>query len=64
LFLAVGVMTAKLTIDANRLRQLALTDDLTGLHNLRSFEAQLATMIRGARETTFLSLCSLLTWTA
>jgi diguanylate cyclase (GGDEF)-like protein len=51
LFLAVGVITAKLTVDANRLRQLAMTDDLTGLHNLRSFEARLTTMVRAARET-------------
>jgi len=50
LFLAVGVMTAKLTLDAHRLRQLAMTDDLTGLHNLRSFEARLATMAHAARE--------------
>ena len=41
LFLAVGLITAKLTRDAERLRELAMTDDLTGLHNLRSFEAQL-----------------------
>jgi len=38
LFLAVGIVTAKLTINAQRMRQLAMTDDLTGLHNLRSFE--------------------------
>ena len=51
LFLAVGMITAKLTRDANHLRRLALTDDLTGLHNLRSFEASLATMVRAARHT-------------
>ena len=45
LFLAVGLITAKLTLDANRLRRLATTDDLTGLHNLRSFEARLATLV-------------------
>jgi diguanylate cyclase (GGDEF)-like protein len=50
LFLAVGMVTAKLVDDRNRLRQLALTDDLTGLHNLRSFEAHLATMVRASRE--------------
>ena len=50
LFVAVGVMTAKLTRDADRLRRLALTDDLTGLHNLRSFETQLTTMTRVSRE--------------
>lgn len=51
LFLAVGLITAKLTLDAQRMRQLAMTDDLTGLHNLRSFEAQLVTMIRRSRES-------------
>src|SRR3979409_508197 len=35
LFIAVGVITAKLTHDAERLHALAMTDDLTGLHNLR-----------------------------
>jgi diguanylate cyclase (GGDEF)-like protein len=55
LFLAVGTITAKLTVDADRLRQLAMTDDLTGLHNLRSFEARLVTMVRASRE----SLCPL-----
>jgi diguanylate cyclase (GGDEF)-like protein len=48
-FLAVGTVTAKLTDDGNRHRQLALTDDLTGLHNLRSFEAHLAAMVRASR---------------
>ena len=51
LFIAVGVTTAKLTHDARRLRVLAMTDDLTGLHNLRSFEARLRTIIRASRET-------------
>src|SRR4029077_15079627 len=37
LFVAVAVVTAKLSDDARRLEQLAATDDLTGLHNLRSF---------------------------
>jgi diguanylate cyclase (GGDEF)-like protein len=50
LFLAVGVVTAKLTLKANHLCRLAMTDDLTGLHNLRSFEARLATMVRASRE--------------
>jgi diguanylate cyclase (GGDEF)-like protein len=51
LFIAVGVVTAQLTHDRERLRQLSLTDDLTGLHNLRSFEACLSEMIRTSRET-------------
>jgi diguanylate cyclase (GGDEF)-like protein len=51
LFLAVGIITAKLTRNAQRMRQLAVTDDLTGLHNLRSFEAQLVAMVRISRET-------------
>ena len=50
LFAAVGLITAKLEADAQRLRWLASTDDLTGLHNLRSFEARLAALIAGARE--------------
>jgi diguanylate cyclase len=51
LFLAVGLITAKLTLNTQRMRQLAMTDDLTGLHNLRSFEAQLVTMVRSSRES-------------
>ena len=50
LFLTVGVVTAKLTHDGDRLRQLALTDDLTGLHNLRSFETHLVRMVRASRQ--------------
>jgi diguanylate cyclase (GGDEF)-like protein len=49
LFVTVGVVTAKLALDADRLRQLALTDDLTGLHNLRSFEGHLATIVHASR---------------
>src|SRR5262245_56887004 len=51
LFLAVGFVTAKLTSDARRLKRLALTDDLTGLSNLRAFEARLTPMIHLARQT-------------
>jgi len=49
LFLLVGVGTAKLVSDAQRLRRLAMTDDLTGLHNLRSFESQLARLVSATR---------------
>jgi len=45
LFIAVGFVSAKLADDARRLRHLAVTDDLTGLHNLRSFEARLRTLL-------------------
>jgi diguanylate cyclase (GGDEF)-like protein len=51
LFFAVGAVAARLTDDAERLRRLAMTDDLTGLHNLRSFEIRLAAMVRSARES-------------
>jgi diguanylate cyclase (GGDEF)-like protein len=51
LFVAVGTVTAKLTVDAQRMRRLAMTDDLTGLHNLRSFESRLAEIIRTSRES-------------
>jgi diguanylate cyclase (GGDEF)-like protein len=50
LFLAVGAVTATLTRDARRMRLLASTDDLTGLHNLRSFEARLAAMVPASRD--------------
>ena len=48
-FVAVAIVAARLADDARRLRQLAMTDDLTGLHNLRSFELELRTMMRRAR---------------
>ena len=49
MFVAAGIIAAKLADDARRLHLLAMTDDLTGLHNLRSFEAELAPMLRDAR---------------
>ena len=56
-FIAVGVTSARLAEDGRRLHALAMTDDLTGLHNLRSFEAQLASMVRAARrERSWLTL--------
>lgn len=50
-FLAAGMLSARLADDARRLRRVALTDDLTGLHNLRSFEERLRIMVRDARES-------------
>jgi diguanylate cyclase (GGDEF)-like protein len=49
LFFTVGVIAARLSDDAKRMRLLASTDDLTGLHNLRSFETRLAALVRRAR---------------
>jgi diguanylate cyclase (GGDEF)-like protein len=50
LFFAVGLITAKMAGDARRMQQLAMTDDLTGLHNLRSFEARLEALITVGRQ--------------
>jgi diguanylate cyclase (GGDEF)-like protein len=49
LFLAVAIVAGKLTSDSRRLHLLATTDDLTGLHNLRSFESRLVRMVSDAR---------------
>ena len=49
LFFTVGIIAARLADDANRMRLLAITDDLTGLYNLRSFEKQLANFVTQAR---------------
>ncbi len=51
LFMAVGIVTARLADDARRLHHLATTDDLTGLHNLRSFEAHLIALVQACRVT-------------
>ena len=48
-FLGVGLAAARLAAHARQLRHLASTDDLTGLHNLRSFEAGLKGMVHAAR---------------
>lgn len=50
-FIAVGAIAAKLAGDTRHLHRLAMTDDLTGLHNLRSFEARLRHMVSAARTT-------------
>ena len=50
LFIGVGLVTAKFVRDARHLHQLATTDDLTGLHNLRSFESRLVALVRSAHE--------------
>jgi len=49
LFLAIGIVTAKLADDARRLRHMSETDDLTGLFNLRGFERRLADAMALAR---------------
>ena len=49
LFMTVAILAAKMTSDTRRLHALATTDDLTGLHNLRSFEARLISMAADAR---------------
>lgn len=46
LFVAVGLIASKLSNDRRRLHRLAVSDDLTGLHNLRSFEAHLRRLMR------------------
>ena len=50
-FVGVGLAAARLANDARKLHRLAMTDDLTGLHNLRSFELALQRMTRAARTT-------------
>ena len=51
LFVAVGLVTARLVEDKRRLHLLASTDDLTGLHNLRSFERRLAALVVSCSDT-------------
>jgi diguanylate cyclase (GGDEF)-like protein len=60
LFLGVGLVTAKLMSNGHRMRALAMTDDLTGLHNLRSFESRLATMLEAAAQAATAAPFSLL----
>jgi diguanylate cyclase (GGDEF)-like protein len=49
LFVSVGIVTARLAEDRRVMKKLAGTDDLTGLHNLRSFESRLIASIRRAQ---------------
>jgi diguanylate cyclase (GGDEF)-like protein len=49
-FITAGVLSATLADNARRLNWLAMTDDLTGLHNLRSFEVALQSLVRASRE--------------
>src|SRR5678815_2106732 len=49
LFLIVGGVTARLAGDRRKMKRLAHTDDLTGLHNLRGFEARLKQIIANAQ---------------
>jgi diguanylate cyclase (GGDEF)-like protein len=49
LFLAIGIVTARLADDARRLRHMSETDDLTGLFNLRGFERRLDDAMASAR---------------
>ena len=52
-FVAIGIVAAKSADDARRLHALAMTDDLTGLHNLRSFELHVRAMVHAARRDRF-----------
>jgi diguanylate cyclase (GGDEF)-like protein len=56
LFVAVALIAAKLARDRRRLHALATTDDLTGLHNLRSFEARLSALVRTSTPETTTAL--------
>jgi diguanylate cyclase (GGDEF)-like protein len=49
MYMAVAIVAARETTHARHLHELAMTDDLTGLHNLRAFEARLEHMLRAAR---------------
>lgn len=49
LFLSVGAIAARLVRDRRAMQKLAGTDDLSGLHNLRSFESGLVAIIRRAQ---------------
>jgi diguanylate cyclase (GGDEF)-like protein len=50
MFIAIAVIADRQTAYAHHLHRLAMTDDLTGLHNLRAFEARLESMLHAARD--------------
>jgi len=50
LFVGVGVVAATLADDRRQLHRLSVTDDLTGLYNLRGFDAMLMPIIRTASQ--------------
>lgn len=50
LLVGVGAVTAKLADDRRQLHRLAVTDDLTGLYNLRGFDAMLMPVLRIAAQ--------------
>ena len=56
LFVAVGLTAAKLSNDSRRLHRLATTDDLTGLHNLRSFETHLRMLMMASHRASPIAL--------
>ena len=49
LFLAIGIVTAKLADDRRKLHRMSEMDDLTGLFNLRGFERRLGDAVESAR---------------
>ena len=51
LFLVAGVVAGRFSADARKIHHLALTDDLTGLRNLRSFEVELGRLVDLSRKT-------------
>lgn len=51
LFVGVGIVTSRLADDRRQLHRLAITDDLTGVYNLRGFDAMLTPIIRTASQT-------------
>ena len=51
LLVGVGAVTAKLADDRRQLHRLAVTDDLTGLYNLRGFDAMLMPIMRIASQS-------------